>query len=246
MANRGRYVSIRSGTRCYSRHRGPRLAKDADSSRNDSSLCMPMQNRWRAFVPLALFTLATCSGSGDPTTAPETRPADQLTIVWLASDHPGFYSTSVSFWARQDQDTEGALYFKDDNGQRGEEYARLLIRQGSLKTYPDGRPFGARDSVLVTMRVADDTKIIFELQPSGLQFNTGNPATLRLEYDNDDPDLNHDGVVNATDEALQHQLAAWVQEVLNGPFAKAASVNTESLKEIEATLLGFSRLAVAY
>jgi hypothetical protein len=207
---------------------------------------MPMQIRWRAFVPLAVLTLATCSGSGDPTTAPETRPADQLNIVWLASNHPGFYGTSVSFWARENQDAEGSLYFKDDNGQRGEEYARLRIRQGSLKAYPDGRLFGAQDSVLVTMRVADDTKIIIELLPSGLQFNASSPAELQLEYDNDDPDLNHDGVVNATDQTLQNQLAAWVQEVLNGPFAKAASVNTESLQEIEATLLGFSRLAVAY
>ena len=207
---------------------------------------MPMLNRWRAFVPLALVTLATCSGSGDPTTAPEMRPADQLNIVWLASDHPDFYGTSVSFWAHEDQDAEAALYFKDDHGQGGEEYARLRIRQGSLKAYPDGRPFGAQDSVLVTMRVADNTKIIIELLPSGLQFNASSPAELRLEYDHDDPDLNHDGVVNAADESLQHQLAAWVQEVLNGPFAKAASVNTESLEEIEATLLGFSRLAVAY
>jgi hypothetical protein len=207
---------------------------------------MPMQNRWRVLVPFALVALATCSGSGDPTTAPETRPADQLNIVWLASNRPEFYGNSVSFWAKQGQDTEGSLYFKGENGDRGEEYARLRIRQGSLKSYPDGRPFGAQDSVLVTMRVADETKIIIELLPSGLQFNAGSPAELRLEYDNDDPDLNHDGVVNAADEALQHQLAAWVQEVLNGPFAKAASVNSESLEEIEATLLGFSRLAVAY
>lgn len=207
---------------------------------------MPMLNRWRSFLPPALIVLATCSGSGDPTTAPETRTADQLNIVWLGEGHPGFYATSVSFWAREGQDTEGSLYFKDDNGQRGEEYARLLIREGSLKAYPDGRPFGAQDSVLVTMRVADDTKIIIELLPSGLQFNAGNPAVLRLEYDHDDPDLNHDGQVNGTDQALQSQLAAWVQEALNLPFVKAASINSESIQEIEATLLGFSRLAVAY
>jgi hypothetical protein len=223
---------------------GPHLAMEVESSRNYPGQSMQMQSRWRSLVPLALFTLTTCSG--DPNTAPEIRPADQISIVWLASDHPDFYGTEVSFWAKQNQDTEGSLYFKDDQGQRGEEYARLRIRQGSLKAYPDGRPFGAEDSVLITMRVADATRIIVELLPSGLQFNAGNPAELKLEYGHDDPDLNHDGQVDSTDQGLQHQLAIWVQEVVNGPFAKTASVNSESLEEIEASLLGFSRFAVAY
>ena len=204
-----------------------------------------MQTRPAKFLPFVISALAACTGPDGPSTA-ETRPPDQLNIVWLAGDHPAFYGTEISFWGRHDQDAEGSLYFQDEHGGRGEEYARLRIRQGSLKAFPDGHLFGAQDSVLITMRVADQTKLLIELLPSGLKFNASIPAELRLEYDHDDPDLNHDGSVDSQDVDLQHQLSFWVQEVLNGAFTKVASINSESIQEMEAALLGFSRLAIAY
>src|ERR1041384_7208471 len=70
---------------------GPHLAMEVESSRNYPGQSMQMQSRWRSLVPLAPFTLTTCSGA--PNTAPEIRPADQISIVWLASDHPDFYGT---------------------------------------------------------------------------------------------------------------------------------------------------------
>lgn len=169
-----------------------------------------------------------------------------VTLIRLAEDHPPFFNTSVSFWAKSGTDTEGALYFEESPGKRGQSYARFRVRKGSLLAYPDGRLFEKGDSVLITMRILDPTLLLLEMQPSGLRFNTSRPAELQFEYDHADPDYNQDGVINTTDTEIQHQLAVWSQEDSGGPFRRTQSINFERQREILARILSFSRLAVAY
>jgi hypothetical protein len=171
-----------------------------------------------------------------------------VTIVTLAANHPGYFNPEVSFWARAGQDAEGIIYFADstDNLGRGEAYARLRIRPGSLLAFPDGRLFARGDSVLISMRVVDPDRVLFEMQPSGLRFSSSRPAELKIEYAHADPDYNQDGILDAADAAIQHALAIWQQEARGEPFVMTASVNFEAQREIQARAVSFSRFAIAY
>jgi hypothetical protein len=199
----------------------------------------------RSLLPvLASFAWSACGSSG--TTEPEPRPPADLNIIQLPANHPPFESRTVSFWARKNQTREGAIYFLNTEGQRGEAFARLKIDSGSLLARPDGTPFGTSDSVLITMTVVEPSQILVELQPSGLTFVAGKPAELKLDYGATEGDLNEDGKVDGKDNEIQQQMAIWRQEKLGDPFVQIGSVKAEDLREIEAKLVSFSRYAIAY
>ena len=192
---------------------------------------------------LAGGAFAAC-GSG--TTEPEPRPPADLNIIQLPADHLPFERTTVSFWAKKSESREGRIYFLDSQGHRGEEYARLKIDSGSLLARPDGTPFGATDSVLITMTVADQSQILVELQPSGLRFAAGKPAEFKLTYGATGGDLNDDGSVDEKDGDIEQKMAIWRQEKLGDAFVQIGVVKVEELREIEAKLTSFSRYAIAY
>ena len=100
--------------------------------------------------------------------------------------------------------------------------------------------------MLITVHVVDPARILFELEPSGLTFNSAEPAELKIHYNHADPDFNDDGSVNLFDDQIKNQLAIWRQETLNDPFVKLGSVNVEESEEINADILGFTRYAIAY
>ena len=88
--------------------------------------------------------------------------------------------------------------------------------------------------------------MLFDLQPTGLQFNPAEPARLKIHYDHADGDLNDDGVSDARDDSIERTLAIWRQERLTDPFVRLTSVLTVETDEAEAELTGFSRYALAY
>jgi hypothetical protein len=180
---------------------------------------------------LLLLTLATGMAACDDQLDSDVRPPTELNILRLPPDHPPFEATVVTFWARANDSREGRIYFLDGEGNRGEEYARLKIDSGSLLAYPDGTLFAPEDSVLITMSVADPTRVLIHLEPTGLTFRPDKPAELKLEYDEADPD---------------YQLAIWRQAQPGDPYIRIGSVRFEDLREIEARLTSFSRYAIAY
>ena len=198
----------------------------------------------RLFLAALAGSILTACGSG--TTEPEPRPPADLNIIKLPADHPPFEATTVSFWAKKSESREGRIYFLDSQGHRGEEYARLKIDSGSLLARPDGTPFGTKDSVLITMTVADPSQILVELQPSGLRFASDKPAELKLTYGATEGDLNEDGQVDGKDSEIEQQMAIWRQEKAGNPFVQIGVVKVEELREIEAKLTSFSRYAIAY
>jgi hypothetical protein len=199
---------------------------------------------FRLFLAALASSILTACGGG--TTEPEPRPPADLNIIQLPADHPPFETTTVSFWAKKGESREGKIYFLDSQGQRGEEYARLKIDSGSLLARPDGTPFGARDSVLITMSVADPSQILVELQPSGLRFASDKPAELKLTYGATEGDLNDDGRVDEEDDEIEQQMAIWRQEKAGDAFVQVGVVKVEEQREIEAKLTSFSRYAIAY
>src|SRR5689334_2812226 len=131
---------------------------------------------------LLIAGLAGCGGGlleSDPPGT--TKPPEELNIIRLPANHPPFVDPSVSFYAVVGENAEGTIYFQDDQGNRGDKFARLRIDKGSLLARPNGTPFESGDSVLITMTVSDQSEFLVEMQPSGLRFSSHKPAELRLE-----------------------------------------------------------------
>ena len=188
---------------------------------------------------------AACSESTAPNPA-APRPASELNILKLAQNAPPLWNPSISFYAVRGEDREGRIFFQDGSGGQGNEYLKLVIKDGSLSTRPDGSSFAVGDSVLITVTVVDVQRILFQLEPDGLRFDPAEPAELEIEYGEADDDFNEDGEVDEEDDAIEMQLAIWRQETIGGLFERLGSVIIEDLEELEVDLLGFSRYAIAY
>jgi hypothetical protein len=193
-------------------------------------------------VPVALLA---CSDSGGPEDG-TTKPPSELKILRLSDASLPLFNSEESFYAVRGEDREARIFFQDESGGQGEEYLRLRVDAQSLQAYPDGTPFAEDDSVLITVRVVDPAELLFELEPSGLQFNPSEPARLKIHYDHADDDLNDDGDVDESDDDLEQTLSIWRQESPGDPFVRLGTVLDQDLEEVEAELEGFSRYALAY
>lgn len=202
-----------------------------------------MTSRRPFAVAAILVTLAGCAGSTGPD---DERTENDLRILRLAADAPPLFNPTVSTWVHRGREQEIKIFFQDSQGQRGDEFLELDFDDETLLAYPDGRPFALGDSVLITVRVVDASRILFQFEPAGLRFNPGEPAELEISYRLADRDLNGDGRVDQRDRDLEGQLAIWRQAGPGQPFVRLGTLRIEDLKELEADLLGFSRLAIAY
>ena len=195
-------------------------------------------------VAVLLTGIAACSSSTAPNDT--TRPPADLNVIRLAASSRPLFNAADSFYAKKGEDRELRIYFQDDVGGAGEEFLRLRVDAPTLLARPDGTPFAVGDSVLITVRVADPTKIMLDMEPSGLAFDPALPAQLKIEYAHADHDFNEDGTINALDTQIKSRLALWRQELVTDPFVRLGSVNVEDLEEINADILGFTRYAIAY
>ena len=204
----------------------------------------------RTIRHLALGVLAAvaaaCSNDTSSPTTDDNRPQDALNVVHVAATSTPLFNPVDSFYAKRGEDREVRIYFQDSGGGQGEEYLRLRVNANSLSSLPDGTPIADGDSVLIHVSVVDPTQMLFEFQPSGLQFDPANPAELKIHYDHADGDINDDGVSNALDDTLERTLAIWRQEKPGDPFVRLTSVLTIETDEATAELTGFSRYALAY
>ncbi len=204
-----------------------------------------------AAAGVVLFLAAACStgdAATDPSTNPPARPEAQLNFLRLP---PGVALTrdSVSFWAVRGKDREVALYFRPDAGRSDSvRFLRFKVSEKSLLRRPDGSAFAFGDSIRITIRVRDMTRLITDFSPSGLVFNPADPADLRLDFKKFDEDYNRDGVVNDADRVRVSSFAIWKQEFAGQPWVRLSSLVEVSgdLREIEALILSFTNHAIAY
>jgi hypothetical protein len=194
-------------------------------------------------APLA--ALLACSDSGGPSDSGSRPPAD-LNIVELADDAPPLYNPEVSFYAVKGENREARIFFQDDQGAAGDEYLRLRVDANTLEARPDGTPIAEGDSVLITIRVVDPAQMLFEMEPSGLDFSADQPAELRIRYAEVHGDLNDDGTVDSEDDHIESTMAIWRQETPSDPFVRVGTAVVKDVEEAEAELTGFSRYALAY
>ncbi len=202
--------------------------------------------RARLLVAALAVSVLSCSDSGEPSGNDSSKPASELTILRLSEASPPLLNPVVSFYAVRGRNSEARVFFDDGQGHEGDEYLHLRIVEASLLAYPDGTEFAEGDSVLITVRVVDPARTLFELEPSGLRFSPQDPAELRIRYQKADEDLNEDGNVDVEDVELELTLAIWRQETPGDPFDRLGTILLEDLDEAQATLEGFSRYAIAY
>ena len=209
----------------------------------------------RAGIVAVSLAVAATACSGDLVTSsplgPTEIPAPALNILSLAPGTPPVAGT-VTFFATKGRRSVGRVYLEngqggsehrredDDGDTRGREYLRLTIDRNSLLARPDGTPIADGDSVLITIRVADPARILFELDPAGLMFHPDAPAELRIRYDVAGEDLDHDGRHTSRDDGLPDHLAIWRQADLNAAFVRLPSQVSRSERN------GFSRYEIAY
>lgn len=208
---------------------------------------MPSPNRT---LLAALFAgmLAGCSSdSFTPSVAdgPTELSESSLNVIGVAPTALP-EATVVSFYAVKGQNREQRLYTTRPDGSRGDEYLRLTVGTGTLLASPDGRPFTTGDSVLISISVLDQSRMMFEFQPSGLKFNPASPAQLRISYAAANGDLDRDGDHDSIDDSLETRLAIWRQETPGTPFERLMSLISTSNHDVRASLTGFSRYAVSY
>ena len=195
---------------------------------------------------IATIVLAGLLAACGDATGPDTRPPSALNILRLAASAPPLEENEISFYAVRGQGREGIMYFQDSQGGRGEEYLRLKFDGESLLNGADGTPVAVGDSVLITVRVVDPTRVQFEFEPSGIVFNPLHMPELRIRYDEADHDFNEDGQQDAADAQIETELSLWRQEVVGTPYLKLPSTLVIDLDEVEGLLPGFSRYAIAY
>ena len=210
---------------------------------------MTSRRRWLLTIPVALgLCVAACRDATGPLPQRDMTglQADFLPdwftpcILQQASTAPPLETYQVSFWARHDRETAVAVNYTS-----GEPYLRFRIPRFGLKWTPDGARVQGSDSVLVTLTL-DPVNLAATFEPSGLVFSDVFPAQLTMYYENANPDLNGDGVVNFTDWVLKLRLGIWGNSGRSPRWFKVGSRNNTSQQSVTGYIYHFSLYAVSY
>jgi hypothetical protein len=198
-------------------------------------------HKCRPFVALALVA-AACSS--DPT---GTKATADLTVLRVAGSAPSLANAADSFWAVKGEDREITIWFHAAPGASDSSaLLHLRVSNQSLFRRPDGTLIADGDSVLIHVTVPDPTKLVVAFEPAGLLFSTTDPARLEFEFVEADSDLNDDGSVDGTDDALRSQLHLWRQEQPADPWAQLSTVLDLTEESARAEIFGFTNYALAF
>ena len=196
-----------------------------------------------SLVVIAAALILACSDSAGPGGVPNP----DLHIVQQDTLARPLVAMRDSFWAKVGDGRELHLYYQGATpADTGEEFLRFEVAGDALLRKPDGSLFQAGDSILITVTVVDSSHFHFQFEPSGLRFNPDHPARLKIEYVHADHDFNDDGVLDSTDNAIEHILDMWRREGPAAAWFRVGSVKFEELDEIDANILSFTEYALAW
>jgi len=206
----------------------------------------------RLLIPLALLA-AACSNELGPLPASlqqrvAAAPTDttQIHMLRQSPSAPRLQTYRMSYWARRGTQTTVQVNYRPRPGQsQGDQFLRFRIPINGLVAGANGVPLDRGDSVRITLTI-DSVSFQVDFQPSGVVFSKSSPAQLAIWYQDADPDLNGDGRVDATDQALEQQLAIWTQSNKTDPWKQLSSGNDTTQKLVTAALYHFSLYAVSY
>ncbi len=194
-----------------------------------------------AALALAACDSATAPGPARPAGGPALSSSNLLSI--FARYDPAFaplVPAETSFVAVQGQPADFLVRFQG----QGDPVLELKLSSTSLAEYPSGAVIAPGDSVTISVAKDASGRILFYFGPSGLRFNPLSPAQLTIWYTHANPDVNGDGVVNATDVLLESEFGLYRQELLTDPWLGIPSTNLTSLQTIQASISGFTGYSV--
>ncbi len=210
---------------------------------------MLTRQRWLAIAIAAL--LAACQDATAPR-SPQAVATDRLAadlsygldsathILRQAAGAPQLETYQLSVWVRRDRLTQVTVNYTS-----GQPFLWFDVPKDGLKQRADGSEFKGKDSVQVTVTI-DTVNFIVDLEPSGVLFKQDKPASLVIWYENADPDLNGDGVVDATDAALRAQLHIVTRPVKRANWHAAKGAKGVTFPYVYAYLRHFSQWAVSW
>jgi hypothetical protein len=195
----------------------------------------------------ATFAAAlSCSDSTAPG-GTDTRDATDLRLLSVPYGQPSLATTQVSFYAVKGRASGADIWYHAATGHTDSlKFLELRLGANSLDKRPDGSAIAAGDSLLVTVTVTDQTHFLFAFQPSGLTFSAADQPTLIVSFAACGPDLNYDGRVDASDQAIMDALSVWGQEAPFQPWFKVASLVKQDVREVHAQLSRFTGYALEF
>ncbi len=208
----------------------------------------------RLRFPIAiLLVLAGCRDAAAPlgernaagprfSTTSSTAPY----IIQQSPTAPLLQTYQLSFWVRHDRESTVEVDYQPAAGQSvGQPFLRFHIPKFGMMYAPDGTRLLGSDSLLITLTI-DTLNFLVDFEPSGVKFSTVLTPQLVMWYANANPDLNGDGVVDATDAALEQQLAIWGQTTRTQGWFKTTSNNDTTQQYVVSNVYHFSNYAVAF
>ena len=205
---------------------------------------------YRYLMPLTLVLVVTgCSDQTGPTPTAVQPPLAAVVsplgthILRQSATAPRLATYRVVFWAKRGSQRTIAVNYRRAPGQwLPDPFLRFRIPINGLAAGAGGAPLARGDSVLITMTI-DTVLFKVDFEPSGLLFSTSSPAQLAISYKNANPDLNEDGVVDASDTALQELLAFWYHGKV---WLKQWSKSDPTQLNVSGPIYHFSQYAVAW
>jgi len=218
---------------------------------------MTLRRRWLFAI---LVVLAGCRDVAAPPSAPvSARPQlswsvdsaslvafpPEVHILRQAPSVPPLETYQTSFWAYDGEASGVTVNYQPAAGELvGQPFLRFDIPKNSIAAGAGGQRTSRGDSVLVTV-IIDPVTFTVDFQPSGVWFCNGIPARLTIWYENADPDLNGDGVVDSVDQLLQQQIAVWYHAGMMH-WVPLSSANDPTLPSVSTVLYHFSEYAVSW
>lgn len=207
----------------------------------------PMSSSVVRVVALAAGALLTLSSCHDGTTEPDGAALADLILLHVTYDYPKLVTPTVSFWAVKGKSAGADLvYHARPGASDSTTFVEFRLGPGSLDRRPDGSAIATGDSVLITLTANDPDHMRIQFEPSGLHFTAGSLPTLKIFWVACGDDVNYDGRVDATDDAIINRLGIWRQESADKPWFLLPSVVVKGNREVDAQLEGFSGYAASY
>ena len=201
--------------------------------------------RMRTLKKLALLLTAVAVSCDAPSGPPEPRQDTELRFFRFPVDLAVLAQTSGSFWAVKGENRRIELRYLDSSGPGSGEFLEFEVPGDALLARPDGTAFARGDSVLITVRVSADRRMLFEFEPSGLRFNPSDPARLRIDYRRLNGDVNGDGVVTDADARLEREARIWKREQPGDPWFPLGTIKDLDVDEMRARITSFTGFVIA-
>jgi hypothetical protein len=182
-------------------------------------------------VGVVALVTASCGASTDPDPVDPGVPESSLHFLTPDAGAPGWLTDTVRFYAVAGQDRRTAIYYQDSV-----KFMTFDVPAGALIQDPNGNPIATGDSLLITIEIADSSRLIVGFEPSGLEFNAAIPAELTLSF------------AHAQNSVPQNAstLSLWRQENPGDNWHKVPSnTKTDSLT-VSGPVGGFTVYATAY